>query len=122
MGKKASDKWGLQQRPTGGHFDSLMTMISNPSNSNYGLHDDGKPGLFVEDTSIEGEDVPNMDSKFNMVVPTLAIQNHTKETTEVHFYDKKKPETSIAKVTCSIVTIHLQLIGVQHNCYHAVSE
>ena len=122
MGKIATEKWGLiNQKTTNGHFDSLMTMISNPANSNYGLHEDGKPGLFIADTTIDGEDVPNKNSKFNMVVPTLAIQNHTKETTKVHFYDKSAPKTPIGTVTCSVVTIHLQLIGVQHNCYHEVS-
>ena len=122
MGPSATMKWGLNDASTG-YYDSLMTMVSNPANSNYGLHDDGKIGLCLPDTTTpDGDDIPNKYSKFNMVVPTLAIQNHTKESTDVLFFDRTAPETIIGRLTCNVVTIHLQLIGVQHNCLHKVSS
>ena len=100
-----------------------MTMVSNPVSTNYGLNDDGKTGLCTPDEFVEGRAVPNKYSKFNMVVPTVAIQNHTKESTKVLFFEKNDTNTKnpIAQLTCGIVTIHIQLIGVQHNCNHKVS-
>ena len=78
------EKWGLPEHPEG-FYDSLMTMVSNPADSNYGEHDDGKPGLCSFDTFEDGEMKPNKYSKFNLVVPTVVIQNHTKKTTSVLF-------------------------------------
>lgn len=117
IGSRTRDLWGLHDH--GGFFDSLMTMVANPANSTYGEHDDGKPGLCVQDKIVDGLTVPNKDSKFNMVVPTVAIQNHEKRSTTVEFYDKGKKVVGV--VSCGVMTIHIQLIGVQHNCTHAVS-
>lgn len=88
LGKKAVMKWGL---PTNldGYYDSIMTMVANPVNSTYGMHDDGKPGLCTPNKMADGDDVdythPNLYSKFNLVVPTLCIQNHSKKTTQIEF-------------------------------------
>jgi hypothetical protein len=115
-----STKLGLPEHP-GGHYDSLMTMISDPTSSLYGLHDDGKPGL------CEAEENPgsnlNIYSKFNLVVPTVCIQNHSKKTTRIQFFDKSSDSSKhIGEILCDVVTIHVQLIGVQHTCLHSVSD
>jgi hypothetical protein len=74
----------------------------------------------------EEANVPNIYSRFNMVVPTVCVQNHTKETTRVEFYEERLSTTNplgipAGVVTCSTVTIHVQLAGVQHYCKHVVS-
>jgi hypothetical protein len=121
----ARRKWGLTEGP-GGHFDSLMTMVASPTGKNYGLHDDAKPGLcsadhIGEDGADNFTNPVNTYSKFNLVVPTVCIQNHQKRTTEVQFREKRSTsEDSIGTVTCGVVTIHIQLIGVQHTCDHLV--
>jgi hypothetical protein len=89
------------------------------------MHDDGKPGLCVPD-KVGGQgdtnQLPNVYSKFNLVVPTVCIQNHTKKTTRVEFYDKKYvSDIPNGTVVCGVVTIHVQLLGVQNNCTHVVS-
>lgn len=122
VGPQAAKKWCLEEQDHG-YFDSLMTMVSNPSNSNYGEHDDGKVGLCkADEQSDEGVTLPNSHSKFQMVVPTVAIQNHKKKTTFIEFYDKKNPGFPVGVVNCGVVTIHIQLIGVQQNCTHKVSH
>ena len=121
MGQVATEKWGLMDEP-GGHFDSLMVMVSDPSKSNYGRHDDGKAGLCVPDEMVDGVAMPNKYSKFNLVVPTVTFQNHTRQTTEIKFYDKTDEKFETGRVTCSVSTIHIQLLGVQHYCDHMVSR
>jgi hypothetical protein len=123
MGANITKKWGLP-KSADGYYDSFMTMVSNPVNSNYAMHDDGKPGLCVKDqTDDDGAVIPNKYSKFNLVVPTVCIQNHPKEAAEINFYDKRYGDSDkeLAKVICGTVTIHVQLIGVQQNCTHEVS-
>ena len=65
IGPSSREKWGLQESDHG-FFDSLMTMVSNPVSTNYGLHDDGKTGLCTPDEFVEGRAVPNKYSKFNI--------------------------------------------------------
>jgi hypothetical protein len=114
-------KWGLPELP-GGHYDSLMTMISDPTTSNYGLHDDGKPGLCEGESDEHPGSHPNSYSKFNLVVPTVCIQNHSKKTTSIKFFDKSAEfGPCIGEILCGVVTIHVQLVGVQHTCQHEVS-
>jgi hypothetical protein len=125
FGTAAVGKWGLPAMEEG-HYDSIMTMAANPVNSKYGLHDDGKPGLCVPDQKIEGDVsgyTPNPYSKFNLIVPTVCIQNHTKKTTSIEFFDKKFPTGKpVGAVHCGVVTIHVQLLGVQQTCKHIVSD
>jgi hypothetical protein len=117
--KQVADKWGLNA-DTFDYFDSLMTMISNPLNSNYGSHDDGKPGLCTPDIRIDGQLLPNKYSKFNMIVPTVAFQNHVNKSTSIKFQDKLTHDL-VGEIFCGVQTIHIQLIGVQMNCTHSVS-
>jgi hypothetical protein len=125
-GATAKEKWGLPEEENG-YYDSLMTMVSDPTQSNYGMHDDGKPGLCSTKIIIDEEEdtVPDKYSKFNLVVPTVAIQNQENKTVEVRFRDKRestgKTFHCVGAVTCGVVTIHVQLIGVQHTCEHVVS-
>jgi hypothetical protein len=115
-------KWGLPELQEG-YYDSLMTMVSNPVHSNYGLHDDGKIGLCTQDNEEDTSNDPDMYSKFNLVVPTVCIQNHQKRTTRIEFLDKRYPANAkpVDSVKCGVVTIHVQLIGVQKTCWHIVS-
>jgi hypothetical protein len=124
FGKLAVKKWGLAVDDDG-YFDSLMTMVSNPLESTYGMHDDGKPGLCEPNQptdGVDGEYALHTHSKFNLVVPTVCIQNNSKKNTRIEFYDKKnRKEEPVGTIECSEVTIHLQLLGVQQTCTHIVS-
>jgi hypothetical protein len=126
LGTKAASKWGL---PTDedGFYDSIMTMVANPVNSTYGMHDDGKPGLCTPNKMADDDDVdsskPNIYSKFNLVVPTLCIQNHTKKTTRIEFFDKRYlTDEPVGIIQCDVVTLHCQFIGVNQFCSHVVSD
>ena len=87
--------------------------ISDPNEGNYGPHDDGKPG-----TVLAGD--PNF-SLFQLMVPTLCIQNYCYSNTTITWRPKQEPQYVAGEVQQEFVLFHLQMLGVQDNFKHEVS-
>jgi hypothetical protein len=122
-GRSFAERWGLPVSKD--HFDSLMSMVVNPENSNHGRHTDAKRGLTCDDDTAaiaaDGRGSLREYSSFNLVVPTLAIQNHSVRSTSTTFFDGKS-NIKVGEVTCKIVTLYWQLAGLQSNSEHEVSN
>ena len=58
-------------------------------------------------------------TKFNLVVPTLVIQNHGRECTDIIF-ERKSTGKQLLKLSGGPFWMHLQLMGVQESTYHEV--
>ena len=126
LDKTRSDrKYTVKHALTQDHdfFDSLVTVIANQETANWGLHDDGKHGTCligdVDDREALDDDVKRM-TKFNIIVPTLVVQNHGIECTSVEFFSNTTGE-KLKSIKGGPFWMHLQLVGVQQNTKHKVS-
>jgi hypothetical protein len=94
-------------------YDAGVVNLANPSMGSYGLHHDAKFGLV--DPSIPSY------SSFSLMVPTLAIQNHSAPSSHISWFlkgDLKK--TKLASFTQDFVMTHWQLMGVNAEFEHEV--
>jgi hypothetical protein len=98
-------------------FDTAVSNTGHPNDSDYGLHTDAKHGL------VDQED-PKRNS-FNLIVPTLCIQNHSVASTRVEWLGNEDDPLRADSVRGSILQefclFHLQLLGVQEFFRHRVS-
>jgi hypothetical protein len=93
-------------------FGAIIAACSNPREGNYGIHSDKKPGLVHAAT-------PGF-SGFNLIVPTLCIQNHCQSTTTISWSSNKDPSRVAGKVEHELNLIHIQLVSVQEYFKHWV--
>jgi hypothetical protein len=93
-------------------FGSAVSSISHPKDGNYGPHDDGKPGTFSKAD-------PNY-SLFQLMVPTLCIQNYCHTNTKVTWCPKNNLQVTAGEVEQELVLIHIQAVGVQEYFKHHV--
>jgi hypothetical protein len=111
-GPSFSRKWGLPGDPE--HYDTIVAMVSNPQHTNYARHHDAKPGIV-------GDDGTNENSRFNLVVPTLVVQNHMAASTTTSFYSNVTNE-KVGSLTFNEPEFYLMLAGVNFYSEHEVSR
>jgi hypothetical protein len=89
--------------------------LSDPSTGSFARHQDGFPGLI--DPLVKGF------SRFDLIVPTSAIQNHFAGTTKIAWYRKGDHSSKgpVAFFIHDFLIQHWQLPGVQLNFEHEVS-
>jgi hypothetical protein len=87
--------------------------LSNPSLGLFALHSDDRPGI-VDPT------LPSF-TRFSLMVPTLAIQNHCAPTCHISWVLKGDVQkTKLATFTHDFVISHWQLMGVNESFEHQV--
>ena len=94
------------------HYDTLVENTGNPRTGNYGIHDDAKPGL-VDPSN------PAF-SPYQLMVPTLCLQNHAASNTSISWFPKKEPSWCAGTITQELFLFHIQCVGVQEHFQHAV--
>jgi hypothetical protein len=92
-------------------YDTGVASLSNPSVGSFARHQDGFHGLV--DPSTPGY------SRFMLMVPTFAIQNHCAITRFINFYEKGKTK-KIATFSHDFLIQHWQLFGVNESFEHEV--
>jgi len=86
---------------------------SNPLEGNYGWHSDGKNGIVViGDTGY---------SSFQLMVPTLCLQNYAHPTTKITWAPNCDPSFIAGLVRQECILFHIQLLGVNEKFKHRVS-
>ena len=91
-----------------------VAFVANPSFGLFSPHSDAKPGIV--DSAIA------MYSKFMLMVPTLAIQNHCAPSCEISWVgENDKSEKKLAHFTHDFVITHWQLMNVNKMFKHQVS-
>ncbi len=93
-------------------LDMVCHTLGDLRTGNYGLHDDS--GEMITD-----EDVPGCGS-FNLLVPTIAIQNRNSSDVAIHWYEREIKPKSLVTVLSSVDSLHWQAFGVQRNSKHHV--
>ncbi len=95
-------------------FDVAVASLADPSCGAFARHQDGFPGLI--DARVRGF------SRYNLFVPTCAIQNHFAATTTISWYRTNEPKgASVGFFKHDFFIFHWQLPGVNHNFEHEVS-
>jgi hypothetical protein len=85
----------------------------NPkANANLGKHGDGKNGIVIVDDP--------MYSLFQLMVPTLCLQNYAHANTSIYWAPNCEPKYIAAEVKHECVLIHSQLLGVNEKFHHWV--
>jgi hypothetical protein len=108
-----TDSIGKQFKLEQVEFSVGVAALANPSLGLFALHSDARPGLV--DSSITSY------SKFRMIVPTLAIQNHCSPTCEISWVGKDDPKkTKLAQFKHDFVIAHWQLMNVNKEFEHQV--
>jgi hypothetical protein len=95
-------------------FDTGVASVADPSHGSFAKHQDGFPGLVS--ASIKGF------SRFLLVVPTLAFQNHCSANATISWY--RMGETNgppLASFIHDFLLHHWQLPGVNFHFQHDVS-
>jgi hypothetical protein len=96
-------------------YDTGVVALGNPSTSSLGAHQDGKPGIVCPHTS--------GFSSFNLMVPTMAFQNHCAPTATISWWRSDDPKKEKqATFTQDFFMNHFQLMGVNHSFHHKVSN
>lgn len=96
------------------HYDIGVVSLGNPTTSSLAEHQDGKPGIVCPHTLFF--------SRFMLMVPTMAFQNHCGPTATVSWFrsdDPKKVEQ--ASFTHDFFINHFQLMQVNDKFHHQVS-
>jgi hypothetical protein len=95
-------------------FDTGVASLANPSVGSFSKHQDGFDGLIHATT--KGY------SRFLLMVPTFAIQNHCAPTSHISWYQNGGTNSVVASFAHDFLIQHWQLIGVNHNFVHDVSS
>jgi hypothetical protein len=96
-------------------FDVGVASLADPSAGAFARHQDGFPGLI--DPLVRGF------SRFNLIVPTTAIQNHYAETTTISWYRMGDPKgKAVGHFKHDFFLWHWMLPGVNHYFEHEVSQ
>jgi hypothetical protein len=93
-------------------YCTVVENTGNPRNGNYGRHHDAKPGL------VDPSD-PRF-SRFQLMVPTLCLQNHSVANTCISWYPNDFPKWCAGTVTQELFLFHIQCLGVQEHFQHEV--
>jgi hypothetical protein len=94
-------------------YDTGVVALGNPSTSSLGAHQDGKPGIVCSHT-------PGF-SRFMLMVPTMAFQNHCAPTANISWYRSDDPKKEKqATFTHDFFINHFQLMGVNDHFHHEV--
>jgi hypothetical protein len=94
-------------------YGTLVGNTGNPRTANYGRHHDAKPG-FVDPSD------PRF-SPFQMMVPTICLQNYSMANTSVSWFPNQDPSTWCAgTVTQEFNLFHTLGAGVQEHFEHEV--
>ena len=115
INKRLDSETGRRYRLEQVLFDTGVASLADPSLGSYARHQDGFPGLI--DPLVKGF------SRFNLVVPTAAFQNHFAATTKISWYRKDDSKGKPAGFFLHDFFIqHWQLPGVNHYFEHDVSQ
>ena len=115
INKRLDNETGRRYRLEQVIFDAGVASLADPSLGSYARHQDGFPGLI--DPLVKGF------SRFDLVVPTAAFQNHSAATTKISWYRKGAAGGKPAGFFLHDFFIqHWQLPGVNLNFEHDVSE
>jgi hypothetical protein len=111
--KLATDMKGKDYRLEPVEYTVGVSSIANPSLGLFGLHSDSKPGIV--DSGVLSY------SKFMLMVPTLAIQNHWAETCEISWVGKDDISgPKLCSIRHDFVIAHWQLLNVNASFLHQV--
>ena len=107
------DNKGKEFKLEGVEYTAGVASVANPSFGLFALHSDAKPGIV--DSAVA------MYTKFMLMVPTLAIQNHCAPTVEISWVGKNdKDKTPLASFKHDFVITHWQLMNVNEMFKHQV--
>ena len=93
-------------------YGTLVGTTGNPRTANYGRHHDAKPGL-VDPTDARF-------SRYNLMVPTLCLQNHAMANTSISWFPNENPTWCAGTITQELFLFHIQGVGVQEHFEHQV--
>jgi hypothetical protein len=93
-------------------YGTLVGNTGHPSTGNYGRHHDAKPGL------VDPSD-PSY-SRFQIMVPTLCLQNHPVSNTRISWFPNEDPTWAAGSVSHEFCLFHIQGVGVQEHFEHEV--
>ena len=93
-------------------YDAGVVNLANPAIGSFAIHSDDKPGLF--DNSIPGW------SKFLLMVPTLAVQNHWDLTSSISWYYPGDKTKALYTIKHDFFITQWQLVAVQYHFEHEV--
>jgi hypothetical protein len=80
----------------------LVEITGEIQSGNYGLHEDGKPGL------VDLSD-PRF-SRLQLMVPALCLQNHSVSNTSISWYKNDDPKWCAGTVKQELFLFHIQCV------------
>jgi hypothetical protein len=114
INKRLDSETGARFRLEQVLYDVGVVSLADPSLGSYARHQDGFPGLI--DPLVRGF------SRYNLIVPTMGIQNHFAETSTISWYKKGDDKGKASGfVKHDFFIWHWQLPGVNHFFEHEVS-